>query len=578
MSLNIQNLSQLTTLVTNSTAFLQFPVGDTSQRPSIPNVGDIRYNTDTNYLEYYDGVYWQSIDYVERGAAEFVTPGTYTWIVPKKVYAVSVVCIGGGSAGIGNYGAATDVYSGGGGGLGYKNNIAVTPGQTITVVVGNGGTAANTSNSTGNGTYGGAGGNSYFINQSTVCGFGAGASYAGGSYGSGGYPGTGGNYLGDGGSRGENGLTVAYGSSDLRGGSAGGYPGSVGSKGIGTSSPSGNCGGGGGASLYGSSEVGATGKSGYLVGNSVTGVYYGGDGGKYGGGGGARHGGNRPGVGGNGASGAVRIIWAERAFPNNDAASNENLIADFTFTTPGTYQWIAPKDVYSVSAVCIGAGGGSNGQVYSLGGGGGGLGWKNNIPVVPGTTYEVRVGGGVSRSDGGASYFISTATVAGFGGGGRESGIGGGYVGQGGGNGGNGAYYGAGGGAGGYNGTGGSGVSWGAGTSGEGGGGGGGGSSTDRAGGAGGGGVGVYGLGSSGAGGLLGGGSGQGGSNGTSGAPAVGIIVGGVGGSYGGGSGAGNPGDVGLERPGSAVVGANGAVRIICGYGRAFPSTDVGIG
>lgn len=566
MSLNIQNLSQLTTLVTNSTAFLQLPVGDTSQRPSIPNVGDTRYNTDTNYLEYYDGVYWQSIDYVERGSAEFVTPGTYTWIVPKKVYAVSVVCIGGGSAGIGNYGAATDVYSGGGGGLGYKNNIAVTPGQTITVAVGNGGTAANTSNSSGNGTYGGAGGDSYFINQSTVCGFGAGASYAGGSYGSSGYPGTGGNYLGDGGSRGENGLTVAYGSADLRGGSAGGYPGSVGSKGISTGSPSGNCGGGGGASLYGSSEVGETGKSGYLVGNSVTGVYYGGDGGKYGGGGGARHGGSRPGVGGNGASGAVRIIWEERAFPNDDAASNENLIADFEYITPGTYQWVAPKDVHYVSVVCVGAGGGGSRTTYGTGGGGGGLGWKNNIPVIPGTAYTLQVGQG-SAGDGQPSYFISTSTVAGFGGGtsnNRPKGPGGGYVGDGGGVGGSGAYYGGGGGAGGYTGNGGDG----AGSTDDGnpdnglpstGGGGGGGGSvpTPRAQGTGGGGVGLYGMGVNGTGGIdisVAAGGGSGGTN----------SAGRIGGNYGGGAGA----DYGGV---SAVSGSNGAVRIICGTARSFP-------
>ena len=458
MALRIQNLSELTTVVTTPTGFLQLPTGTTSQRPELPAIGTIRYNTDTNMVEWYDGLFWQSIDYVERGAAEFVTPGTYTWIVPDKVYSVSVLCIGGGSAGIGNYGASTVVYSGGGGGFGYKNNIPVTPGQTITVVVGRGGTAADTSNSTGSGTYGAAGGDSYFIDRTTVCGFGAGASYAGGAYGSGGYPGAGGSYFGDGGSFGESGSSGSYtgtsGQPGPQGGSAGGYPGAKGGS---------AGGGGGGSSVYGATVTGATGGNGYRIpDNPTTGVYYAGSGGAYGGGGGGRWGGGRPGVGGNGASGAVRIIWSEREFPNIDASSNENLIADFEFTTPGTYQWVAPKDVYYVSVVCVGAGGGGSNTAYGTGGGGGGLGWKNNIPVTPGTAYTLQVGQG-STGAGQPSYFISTSTVAGFGGGinnnNTSNGPGGGYVGDGGGVGGNGAYYGGGGGAGGYTGNGGNGAS-----------------------------------------------------------------------------------------------------------------------
>jgi hypothetical protein len=121
------------------------------------------------------------------------------------------------------------------------------------------------------------------------------------------------------------------------------------------------------------------------------------------------------------------------------------------YTSGGTYSWTCPAGVFSVSVVCVGAGG----SVRS-GAGGGGLGWKNNIPVVPGQSYTVVVGaGGVSGTpaqnyyaqSGGHSYFINTSTVAGFGGsaGSAEpygdaavSGEGGGYVGDGGGNGGRG--------------------------------------------------------------------------------------------------------------------------------------------
>ena len=71
------------------------------------------------------------------------------------------------------------------------------------------------------------------------------------------------------------------------------------------------------------------------------------------------------------------------------------------FTTPGTYSWTAPAGVTSVCAVCIGGGGaGTRGTSPSdvdqlrRGGGAGGLGWKNDIPVTPGQTYTIVVGAG----------------------------------------------------------------------------------------------------------------------------------------------------------------------------------------
>ena len=153
-----------------------------------------------------------------------------------------------------------------------------------------------------------------------------------------------------------------------------------------------------------------------------------------------------------------------------------------SYTTPGTYSWIAPANVTSVCVVCIGGGGrgetGVNNNApldgYRYGGGGGGLGWKNNIPVTPGQSYVVTVGvgggrdpdgGGYNPINGGDSYFINTNTVAGLGG--KLGGVGGSYVGDGGGNGGTGSAApwnssytrhvggGAGGGAGGYTGDGG---------------------------------------------------------------------------------------------------------------------------
>ncbi|MCB9662421.1 MAG: hypothetical protein H6726_32580 [Sandaracinaceae bacterium] len=61
--------------------------------------------------------------------AVFTDPGTHAWVVPAGVTAVSVVAVGSGGRGSGNRG-------GGGGELCYQNDIPVTPGETIDVVVG----------------------------------------------------------------------------------------------------------------------------------------------------------------------------------------------------------------------------------------------------------------------------------------------------------------------------------------------------------------------------------------------------------------------------------------------------------
>ena len=253
------------------------------------------------------------------------------------------------------------------------------------------------------------------------------------------------------------------------------------------------------------------------------------------------------------------------------------------FTTAGTYSWIAPDNVFSVNVVAVGAGGGSSAASGGTGSGGGGaLGWKNNISVVPGQTYTVVVGapGTPSSRNGGNSYFIDLTTVAGYGGTGTERGARQGprsnFVGDGGGQGGGGCgngddgeglnpglYEYGGGGAGGYLGNGGNG---------------GGGQNNSYAGfvpdpGSGGGG---------------GGGSGRaGGSVGIGGAGATGTsprrtFVGGnwiyypgtpgSGGSFGSGNNGGNYGAGGAGSVNS--TGGSGAVRIIWGQNRAFPSTN----
>jgi len=74
------------------------------------------------------------------GQATYATPGTYSWVCPKGVTAISVVCVGGGGGGVGSVNAGGG--AGGGGAQAYTNNLAVVPGQSYTITVGAGGTRA----------------------------------------------------------------------------------------------------------------------------------------------------------------------------------------------------------------------------------------------------------------------------------------------------------------------------------------------------------------------------------------------------------------------------------------------------
>lgn len=296
---------------------------------------------------------------------------------------------------------------------------------------------------------------------------------------------------------------------------------------------------------------------------------------------------------------ANTVIYNMTLEPGLTVNSGPPAPGQVSFTTPGTYSWIAPAGVTSVSVVCVGGGG--SGLAYHattyygyntyLGGGGagGGLGWKNSIAVLPGNTYTVVVGSGgattgysqVGASAGTDSYFISNTLVKGGGGSQcqyyNQYAYGGSYVGDGGGNGGGTSggvtYVPGGGGAGGYSGNGGEGGGGygfayvvGKGYAGAGGGGGGGAGyyvttngysnyynnySTYLTSGRGGG-VGILGQGTSGAEQPTQLADGYPGSNG-------------VGKTYGGGG----RGSIGESAGG-------GAVRIIWGNNRSFPSTNTG--
>lgn len=250
---------------------------------------------------------------------EYITPGTYTFIPPPAVTAVSVVAVG---AGAGGGGPASPVNlaqqrtGGGGGGLGWKNNYPVIPGCPYTVVVGQAGLGTQN------------GGPSYFIAPNVVGG--CGGAHPGGPFGGGG------GYFGDGGGNGGNGGEYCggggaggYSGNGGNGGSIGGIgqAGSGGGAGGGSGPHNAPCtlgGGGGGVGIYGEGASGAGGTlgpstspgrasnqggggSGGVGGNLETP-----SGGAFGGGGAGtrRAGPSRGGVPTIGAPGAVRVIWS----------------------------------------------------------------------------------------------------------------------------------------------------------------------------------------------------------------------------------------------------------------------------
>ena len=258
------------------------------------------------------------------------------------------------------------------------------------------------------------------------------------------------------------------------------------------------------------------------------------------------------------------------------------------FDVPGTYIWTCPPGVTSVCVVCVGGGASGRGvrneTGYSAyGGGGGSLAWRNNIQVQPGIDYAVVVGsGGASVSittsiiaaggySGGTSYFGSADIVSAKGGAPGNIRTRQGFVGQGGGSGGLGGapengYATGGGGAGGYS----SNTS----TSGLG-------APSDS--------TSFNGYNGGGGGGGPGGGSrpstgylvpGDGGGVGVKGMGSIGLgtsILGQAGGDGSGGSyGYGGAGIYFSNTTGATRRGGHGAVRIIWGEGRAFPSTNTG--
>lgn len=269
------------------------------------------------------------------GQQIYNTPGTYSWVAPAGVSAVSVVAVGGAGSVASTQGGA----GAGGAGLGYKNNYTVIAANSYTVIVGR---------SVGYcGPSARCGGASSFVSTGVVRGGGGGRGLCS--------AGTGGTYTGDGGGSGGNGgngsqcgTTKAGGGGGAGGYSCNGGNGGVGAPTVGPATAGGGGGGGGGGASNQNNRGGGGGGGVGLLGQGCNGAAgsfnacgygtgggggsngcagnvpgndaLGGNGGfSYGGGGG----GGGSSSGGNGGRAGVRIIWPgnTRSFPSTNTGN-----------------------------------------------------------------------------------------------------------------------------------------------------------------------------------------------------------------------------------------------------------------
>jgi hypothetical protein len=216
------------------------PTGNTSSRAANGSVGIFRYNSELGFYEGYSGGTWVRFQ-------------TY----PQGVYTINFLIVAGGGAG-----GYINSFGGGGGGGGFvASSLSVTPGSTYNMIIGGGGSGANS-----------PGTNSSITGVATAYGGGYGGqagSYAGGGNGgSGGSGGGGGSYAPGGGES---------------GGGGAGIVGQGNNGGNGATFSGGGGGGGGGVGGNAVNDSAGAGGVGYLSTLTGSNVYYSGGGGGGGG-------------------------------------------------------------------------------------------------------------------------------------------------------------------------------------------------------------------------------------------------------------------------------------------------------
>ena len=392
---NLINGTVLSWRNTGSSTGSDFTDGNNSGLVTITNnlgtiVRQVRADLTTEFVS--ESIILQLFTGSTATATDAIFTSSGTWVCPAGVTSVSIVAIGGGGAGASrplSGGAAGGATGGGGGGLAYINNYTVIPGQSYTVVVGRGGSTYTTYQQYLDGV--GQGSPTYFayLGNDVIR---ATAGIQGREYSNSGNPSPnpapiGGTWSGITGTVGYNGGTGG-GQSPAGGGGGGGTAGYTGPGGSGlsysgaspppvqgglgstttTSAQGGRAGfisdgvdpgvaayaggGGGGTGLFGSKDYSVSSAGGTTI------TATGGAGGAYGGGGGGHGtardegGGAMAGLGGPGASGALRIVYgSQRAFPStnvetslveygvglNPVATADTVIISDTSRTPTVY-------------------------------------------------------------------------------------------------------------------------------------------------------------------------------------------------------------------------------------------------
>jgi len=382
--------TQIITFTTEGGGILELPKGTYNQRPSNPQEGYTRYNTQAGNIEFYNGGIWQEVG-------------------KSSTVEVEYLVIAGGGGG-GRYDSGNNYGGGGGGGAGgYRTSVTgeqsgggtiaepklqLTPSSTYTVTVGSGG--AGRTSSTGTGT---SGANSVFASITSIGGgggggvAGVGVGLSGGSGGGGsGDPAQGLGGTGTAGQGYEGGQGAFYNGVWSWGAGGGG----AGSPGKGRRTDNSIVGGDGVAStITGTSVVRA------LGGHGVSGVGYG-----VGGNNGAPNTGNggygADGTdGGTGGSGIVILRYPEKYTlliePGLTFTTDTSTVPGFKITTftagTGDVTFISTDDLLVQYLVIAGGGGGAAGT----GGGGGAGGYRSSA---------------IGENSGGGSSAESTLTLS----------------------------------------------------------------------------------------------------------------------------------------------------------------------
>lgn len=270
-------------------------------------------------LPLFSGTTWtgNTNSYLGAGPFTIKTPGTYQWICPGNLTSItSVECTAGGGGGANARANDANTGGGGGGGAEYAKeaNVAVTPANVYTLVVGSGGAGGYYANEGGGQHAGGNGGNSSFAGDLvTITAHGG----RGGSLNSGGAGGSGStnttHFSGGAGAS-----HSGTGSGHYGGAGGGGAAGSASAGNAGSANNGSNGGGNGGAAVTGGGQGGNGGNGGTVFGTPRVrrgglGAFPGG-----GGGGGGEDVNSFAGfAGGSGAGGEVKLNYTSTSVPNN---------------------------------------------------------------------------------------------------------------------------------------------------------------------------------------------------------------------------------------------------------------------